>query len=125
MDGPVYPRALRARGIEADVPEADDRQIVHRIIFEELVHGVFTDAALAEYIGIIERLRDRGCDAVAVVCTEIPLLVSPDASPLPTLDSTVLMAHAAFEVAVDHRPLANWHGRACQRFVVELALELS
>jgi aspartate/glutamate racemase len=62
------------------------------------------------YVQIIEQLQARGCDAVALVCTEIPLLVTPESSPLPTLDSTRLLAHAAFEVAVGARPLPTWKG---------------
>jgi amino-acid racemase len=110
MDGPVYPRAFEARGIAAEVPEAGDRRVVNEIIFEELVNGVFTASSLQEYVRIIERLAGRGCDAVALVCTEIPLLVTPDASPLPTLDSTRLLARAAFDVAVGERALPTWRG---------------
>jgi aspartate racemase len=62
-------------------------------------------------VEIIERLKaEEGCDGVALVCTEIPLLVTPDASPLPILDSTRLLARAAFEVAVGRRPFPTWRG---------------
>src|SRR6266536_2329485 len=71
---------------------------------------VVSDASRQEYVDVIERLRARGCDAVALVCTEIPLLVTPDSSPLPTLDSTRLLARAAFEVAVGQRTLPTWRG---------------
>ncbi|MGW7365058.1 aspartate/glutamate racemase family protein [Streptomyces sp. NPDC054841] len=110
MDGPVYPRAFGSRGIAGEVPGAEDRSVVDRIIFEELVNGEFTDASRETYVRVIERLAGRGCDAVALVCTEIPLLVTPDVSPLPTLDSTRLLAHAAFETAVGRRPLPVWRG---------------
>ncbi|GAA3720485.1 hypothetical protein GCM10022224_103200 [Nonomuraea antimicrobica] len=110
MDGPVYPRALAARGIAAELPEPGDRETVNRIIFDELVSGVFTDASRQEYVRVIRRLAERGCDAVALVCTEIPLLVTPDVSPLPTLDSTRLLATAAYEVAVGERALPSWRG---------------
>ncbi|HEU5026004.1 MAG TPA: amino acid racemase [Spirillospora sp.] len=110
MDGPVYPRELAARGIEAVVPDAADRARVHEIIFGELVNGVVTEESRREYVRIIERLAGRGCDAVALVCTEIPLLVTPEASPLPTLDSTRLLARAAFEVAAGRRPMPSWRG---------------
>ena len=60
-----------------------------------LVDGLFTDASRRTYNGVIARLRERGCDAVALACTEIPLLVRADESPLPTLDSTGLLARAA------------------------------
>ena len=110
MDGPIYPRALAARGIAAEVPDAADRDIVNKIIFDELVNGVFTASARQEYVRIIERLAARGCDAVALVCTEIPLLVTPADSPLPTLDSTRLLARAAYDVAVGNQPLPTWRG---------------
>lgn len=110
MEGPVYPRELAARGIAAEVPDAADRDRVHEIIFGELVNGIVTEESRRAYARIIERLAERGCDAVALVCTEIPLLVTPEASPLPTLDSTRLLARAAFEVAAGRRPMPSWRG---------------
>jgi aspartate racemase len=110
MDGPIYPKAFASRGIAAEVPEPGDRHRINEIIFEELVNGVFTAGSRQAYVRVIEQLAARGCDAVALVCTEIPLLVTPDASPLPTLDSTRLLARAAFEVAVGRRPLPTWCG---------------
>jgi aspartate racemase len=101
MDGPVYPEALGAMGIEAAVPDAADRETVDRIIFSELVDGIFSDASRTAYGQVIERLADRGCDAVALACTEIPLLVGPKDSALPTLDSTRLLAAAALRRALD------------------------
>lgn len=100
MDGPVYRDALGPLGIEAVVPGAADRGLVDRIIFDELVDGVITEASRRAYVGVIERLGVAGCDAVALACTEIPLLVGPGDSPLPTLDSTRLLAGAALRAAV-------------------------
>lgn len=100
MDGPVYREALSSMDIETMVPERDDFDVVDRIIFSELVDGVFTDASRVTYNAVIARLRDRGCDAVALACTEIPLLVRPEESPLPTLDSTRLLAAAALREAL-------------------------
>jgi aspartate racemase len=110
MDGPLYPRAFAARGIAAELPARDDRHTVDKIIFEELVNGVLTASSRQEYVRVIEQLAARGCDAVALVCTEIPLLVTPEVSPLPTLDSTRLLARAAFEVAVGDRAVPTWRG---------------
>ncbi len=101
MGGPLYSDVLAAIGIETLVPEADDLEIVDDIIFSELVDGVFSDASRAAYVEVIGRLADRGCDAVALACTEIPLLVGPDDSPLPMLDSTRLLASAALRAALD------------------------
>lgn len=110
MDGPLYRRELAARGIAAEVPDAAGRETVHKIIFGELVNGIITEASRRAYVRIIEDLAARGCDAVALVCTEIPLLVTPDVSPLPTLDSTRLLARAAFAVAAGREPLPRWRG---------------
>jgi aspartate racemase len=110
MDSDLYPRALGSRGIDTAVPDDDDRRIVNDIIFGELVEGVFTDQARSTYAQIIEKLEDRGCDAVALVCTEIPLLIDQDSSPLPVLDSTGLLAAAAFEVAVGNQAMPTWRG---------------
>jgi aspartate racemase len=100
MNGPVYPQALAARGIEVVMPAAADAATVDRIIFDELIDGVIDEGSRAAYVGVIERLAARGCDAVALACTEIPLLVRPHDSPLPTLDSTRLLAGAALAHAL-------------------------
>jgi aspartate racemase len=100
MEGPVYRESLGDVGIAAVVPDAADRATVDRVIFDELVAGVVTDASRRDYGAVIARLRDRGCDAVALACTEIPLLVRPADSPLPTLDSTRLLAAAALREAL-------------------------
>jgi len=110
MNGPVYPGALGRRGIGWAVPSSEDQKIVNDVIFDELCLGVFTDASRGAYVRIIDKLKQEGCDAVALVCTEIPLLVTPDVSPLPTLDSTRLLAKAAVEVAVGDRPMPGWRG---------------
>jgi aspartate racemase len=101
MSRPVYRDALAPLGIEVVVPEREDFDLVDRIIFSELVDGVFTDASREAYNSVIARLRERGCDAVALACTEIPLLVRSEESPLPTLDSTRLLAAAALRHALE------------------------
>jgi aspartate/glutamate racemase len=92
------------------VPDRQDRDLVNRIIFDELVHGLVTEESRGEYFRVIERLAGRGCDAVALVCTEIPLLVTPEVSPVPTLDSTRLLARAALDVSLGTLPLPTWRG---------------
>jgi aspartate racemase len=101
MEGPVYREALKAAGIEHRVPVAEQRQRVNQIIFDELVNSQFLARSLAYYVEVIRGLKDEGCDAVVLGCTEIPLLVTPEASPLPTLDSTRLLARAAVRKAVE------------------------
>jgi len=110
MTGPVYPGALGRRGLGWEIPDEADRALIHRVIFDELCLGEFRDESRGEYVRIIERLAQRGCDAVALVCTEIPLLIRPEDSPLPTLDSTRLLAKAAVEVSLGDRPLPVWRG---------------
>jgi aspartate racemase len=110
MTGPVYPGAFGRRGLEWEIPGEADRKIVHDIIFDELCLGVFTDASRAAYVEIIKRLAERGCDAVALVCTEIPLLITRETSPLAILDSTRLLARAAVAVALGDRPMPDWRG---------------
>ena len=110
MNGPVYPGSLGRRGIGWGIPGEADRKIVNDIIFDELCLGTFTDEARDTYVRIIEKLAADGCDAVALVCTEIPLLITQDVSPLPILDSTRLLAKAAVEVAIGDRAMPEWRG---------------
>lgn len=110
MTGPVYPGAFGRRGIGWAVPDEADRRTVDDIIFGELCLGVFTDESRDAYVRIIGRLADQGCDAVALVCTEIPLLITEDVSPLPILDSTRLLARAAVAVAIGEAPVPQWRG---------------
>lgn len=101
MEGPVYPVALRSAGVEHRTPSAVEREQINQIIFDELVNGQILPRSLAYYIEVIRALKDEGCDAVVLGCTEIPLLVTPEASPLPTLDSTRLLSRAAVQKAIE------------------------
>jgi aspartate racemase len=101
MEGPVYREALKAAGIEHRIPGAEQRECLNQIIMDELVHAQFLPRSLAYYVEVIRALQDEGCDAVVLGCTEIPLLVTPESSPLPTLDSTRLLARAALRKAVE------------------------
>jgi aspartate racemase len=110
MEGPVYPAAFARAGLEWRVPPPDDRRLVDDVIFGELCQGLIQDGSRQQYLRIIRALQAEGCDAVALSCTEIPLLVTPDVSPLPTLDSTRLLAHAAIDVALGREPAPGWRG---------------
>ncbi len=110
MEAELYPRVLAAHGLRSQVPDAEDREWIQRVTFEQLVNGVFTDATRERFVEIMTRLRASGCDAVALVCTEFPLLISPQHSPLPTLDSTELLAQAAVSVALDKHEQPTWRG---------------
>jgi len=99
MESPVYPTKLAAMGIEHRVPEVKDQESINEIIFDELVYGRFSSEARAYFGEVIGGLKNQGCDAVVLGCTEIPLLVTQESSPLPTLDSTRLLARAALKEA--------------------------
>lgn len=100
VESEVYPGKLGERGIDFLQPEPDERERIDRIIFDELVYGQFKPGSLAYFQRVIERMRASGCDVVVLGCTEIPLLVAPENSPLPTLDSTRILARAALKRAV-------------------------
>lgn len=91
----VYPEKITSRGLEYVRPDDEDRLDVGRIIMEELVPGHIRAASTRRVQEVIERLRQSGCDAVVLGCTELPLIIDDANSPLPTLDSTRLLARAA------------------------------
>ena len=97
----VYPEKLTARGLDYLRPSDDEREQINRIIMEELVYGIFKPEAVAYFQKVITRLKDKGGDAVVLGCTEIPLIMNDSNSPLPTLDSTRLLARAALKKAVE------------------------
>ena len=94
------------------VPDAAERKLVDDVIFDELCQGVVRDASRDACVRIIERLAGEGCDAVALSCTELPLLLTPDVSPLPVLDSTRLLARAGITVATGGSAVPTWRGGA-------------
>jgi aspartate racemase len=99
VDSEVYPDRLGSRGISVARPSDAERSEVHRIIMDELVHGVFHPQGAAYLRQVIEHLRAHSCDAVVLGCTELPLVIDDTSSPLPTLDSTRLLARAALRRA--------------------------
>jgi len=99
----VYPQKLAAAGLEYLRPEPQECEQVNRIIMEELVRSRFESTSIAYVQRLIERLKHRGCDAVVLGCTEIPLIINDTNSALPTLDSTRLLARAALARAYSFR----------------------
>jgi len=97
----VYPEALAEFNIEREIPDEADREKINEIIFKELVNGLFPERSRLYFNEVAEKLKNRGCDAVVLGCTEIPLIVRPDDTPLPTLDSTRLLARAALRRALE------------------------
>lgn len=100
VDSEVYPRKLAAHGLDYLRPAIEERDEVNHLIMEELVRGIATPAAVAALRRIIGRLKDEGCDAVVLGCTELPLIMDDANAPLPTLDSTRLLARAALRRAM-------------------------
>ena len=106
VNSEVYPERLSARGLGYERPSTEEREACNRIIMDELVQSVFKPESVAYYQRVIGRLKDQGCDAVVLGCTEIPLIINDDNSSLPTLDSTRLLARAALKRAVQDKALA-------------------
>ncbi len=100
IDSNVYPEKLAEHGFAYSRPNASDCQEIHRIIMDELVNGIFKPEAIAYVRRTITRMKHAGCDAVILGCTELPLIIDDRNSPLPTLDSTRLLARAALRRAV-------------------------
>jgi aspartate racemase len=101
MEGPVYPARLKDYGLSVRVPPPADREKINAIIFNQLVAGVFPEDSRLYLNTVISRFEDEGCEAVVLGCTELPLIVRPDDAPLPTLDSTRLLARAALRRALE------------------------
>ncbi len=110
MTGPVYARALAQRGLERLIPEEPVREKLHAAIFDELCRGVFTAPTTRMYVDAIAELKARGAECVILGCTEIPLIITEENSPLPILDSTRLLSRHAVHAAIDERPIARGGG---------------
>jgi aspartate racemase len=100
MNGPVYPATLEKFGIACRMPEPKDRGKIDSVIYTELINGVIRGRSRSMLNRIIGKLKDQGCDAAVLGCTEIPLLIVPEDSPLPVLDSTRILARAALREAL-------------------------
>jgi aspartate racemase len=100
VESTIYPDKLEAHGLRYLRPSVADRDAMNRIIMDELVRGVVKPDAILFHQAVIEGMKRQGCDAVVLGCTELPLIISDDNSPLPTLDSTRLLARAALRRAV-------------------------
>jgi len=100
MESPVYPAKLASGGIESEIPPREDRERINALTFDELVYGQFKESTRSYFRNVIADGQRRGCDAVALACTEFPLLIGDADSPLPILDSTRILARAALREAV-------------------------
>src|SRR6202012_2061052 len=104
VESEVYPEELKTRNLEFVRPNPEERQEINRIIMEELVYGIFKPAAVAVFQRVIGRMKQEGCDAVILGCTEIPLIMNDPNCPLPTLDSPRLRARPALGRAGQSTP---------------------
>lgn len=101
MEGDFYRGRLAERnGIEAVVPDAADRAMVHGVIYDELCRGIVRTQSKKAYLEVIERLRGEGVDGVILGCTEITLLLDPSDTTLPVFDTTAIHADAGVEFIV-------------------------
>lgn len=100
MEGTVYREVLVNRGIEAVIPEAEHRERLNALIFEELVKGIFKTSTREYFQSVAANLTKSGCDGVVMGCTEIPLILRQEDVEVPLLDSTRLLAKAALEEAL-------------------------
>lgn len=110
MEAALYPRELARYGIGTEIPGDADRATIQRLTFAELTQGIFTETTRSTMRDVIARLGEQGCDTVALVCTEFPLLIGPENSPLPTLESTTLVADAAAAIALGGQSVPHWRG---------------
>ena len=100
MEGPVYPEKFEEKNITYLIPEIEQRVKINEIIFNELVYGEIKEESKKYFQSVIESLKFKGCDSVVLGCTEIPLIVLPQDSSLPILDSTRILARAALKYAI-------------------------
>ena len=100
VESDLYPEILAAHGLDCMRPNAAERDEIDRIIMDELVPGNFKPEAVSYFQTVFERMKAADCDAVILGCTEIPLIVNDTVSPIPTLDTTRLLAQAALHEAV-------------------------
>ena len=105
MEGPVYPEILKERNISYCIPDPGQRVKINDIIFNELVYGVLKDESRRYFLDIIDEFKSAGCDSVILGCTEIPLIVLPDESSLPVLDSTRILARAALLYSIEGKKI--------------------
>lgn len=100
MEGKFYAEKLEAAGLEVMLPVKKDREWINNLIFDDLCAGIFEDVSRRKMAAITDRLKEDGAEAVVLGCTELPLILSPEESPLPLLDTMALHARAAVDAAL-------------------------
>ncbi len=100
MEKRFYIDILESQGIDVVVPNTEDRNIVHNVIYEELSKGILKESSKKDYINIISKLATDGAEGVILGCTEIPLLIKQDDVNIPIFDTTTIHATKAFELSI-------------------------
>lgn len=100
MESDFYPEILARHGIEAVIPNEDEKRFIHDSIYQELVQNEFREETREGYKRVISSLGERGADCTALACTEIPLLLKPEDAPLLAFSTTELHCRAAVERAL-------------------------
>ena len=100
MESDLYPSRFAHLGIEVVTPDADDRAMIHRVIYDELALGIVNDASRKAYLEVIDRLVADGATAVLLGCTEHAMLLGPDDGPVPLIDTTAIHVEAILDAAL-------------------------
>src|SRR4051795_11225707 len=100
MESHLYPRRFAPLGIDVVTPAADDRVMIHRVIYDELALGIVNDASRKAYLEAIDRLVADGATAVLLACTEHAMLLGPDDGPVPLIDTTAIHVEAILDAAL-------------------------
>jgi aspartate racemase len=101
MEEPFYKELLNKDNIEVIIPDEEDRQIVHDVIFGELCKGINEPASKEAYLNIINKLVERGAEGVILGCTEIPLLIQQTDTTIPLFDTTAIHANKVAQIALN------------------------
>ena len=101
MEGPVYPEQLKKKSIDYEIPTEQQRNKINEIIFTELVYGLIKNDSKKYLLEVVDELKTKGCDSVVLGCTELPLIILPNESSLPVLDSTRILARSALKYAIE------------------------
>ncbi len=100
MENDFFIDILKSNNIETIIPEEDDRQIIHDVIYDELSKGILNLDSKNSYLKIIQKLIDKGAEGIILGCTEIPLLIFPEDVSVPTFDTTTIHATEVFNLAI-------------------------
>jgi aspartate racemase len=101
MEKPFYVDGLKRHGVEALVPDKDEREYINRVVFQELAKGLLLQESRERYLEIIDRLVERGAQGIVLGCTEIPLLVRPEHTNVKLFDTAIIHADKALRYAVE------------------------